>query len=134
MNVTSIKKAFMAGIAGTVVMTVFSFASHYLRLPHSDMHGMIATHFKMGAMFAWFVYFGFGIALAYLYGAFFRSKLPAHSWSRGMIYALILWGVLEVVLMPVFGVGFFAGSMQVAVAAFVGMALYGATVGYLYEH
>lgn len=133
MNVTSLKKALIAGIAGTVVMTVFSFVSHYLNLPKADFHGMIAGWFKTGAVFSWVIYFGFGVALAYLYGTFFKSRLPAHSWTRGMIYALILWGMFEIILMPVLGMGFFSGSLAAAVAAFIGMALYGGTVGYLYE-
>jgi len=132
-NVASFKKALIAGIAGTVVMTVFSFVSHYLHLPKADFHGMIATYFKTGAAMTWVVYFGFGIVLAYLYGTFFKAKLPAHSWSRGIIYALILWGAMEIVLMPILGMGFFSGSIAAAFAAFVGMALYGGTVGYLYE-
>lgn len=134
MNVASIKQAFMAGVVGTVVMTVFTFISRYLQLPSSDFHEMLATHFKMGTASAWIVYFALGVVLAYLYGTFFRAVLPAHSWSRGMIYALILWVVAEIVLMPMAGMGFFAGSMGVATVTFVGMALFGATVGYLYEH
>jgi len=129
----SFKKALLAGVAGTVVMTVFSFFSQYLHLPKVDFQGMLATFFHMGAAFTWFLYFAIGIGLAYLYGAFFRNMLPAHSWMRGTIYALILWGVMGMVLMPVFGMGFFYGSATMAVATFLGMALYGGTVGYLYE-
>jgi hypothetical protein len=129
----SFKKAFLAGLAGTVVMTGFSFISHYLQLPKMDWHGMFASFFHVGAAFGWVMYFAVGVGLAYLYGAFFRSVLPAHSWGRGMIYAAILWAVMGMVLMPVFGMGFLYGSMMMAVATFIGMALYGATVGYLYE-
>ncbi len=134
MSVTSIRRALIAGVAGTVVMTVFSYVSHYLQLPKTDFHGMIASHLKTGTFVTWGVYFGFGIVLAYLYGTFFRGRLPAHSWGRGMIYATVLWAFMGVVLMPVFGMGFFGGSMAAAAAAFVTMGLYGATVGYLYEH
>jgi hypothetical protein len=129
----SFKKAFLAGLAGTVVMTGFSYISHYLQLPKTDWHGMFASFFHVGTAFAWVMYFAVGVGLAYLYGAFFRSVLPAHSWGRGMIYAAILWAVMGMVLMPIFGMGFFYGSMMTAVATFIGMALYGATVGYLYE-
>ena len=130
----SFKKALLAGVAGTVVMTVFSFASHYLHLPKADFYGMIGSFFHMGDLFTWAVYFGVGIGFAYVYGAFAKGMLPAHSWARGMIYAVILWGVAGVVFMPIFGMGFFYGSTPMAAAAFMGMALYGGTVGYLYEH
>ena len=130
----SFKKALLSGVAGTVVMTVFVFVSHYLQLPKVDFHSMMGSYFKMGEPFAWMLYFGVGVGFAYVYGAFFKSMLPAHSWGQGMIYALILWGAMEVVLMPIFGMGFFSGSMTAAGTALVGMALYGGTVGYLYEH
>ena len=129
----SVKKACIAGLAGTAVMTVFSFISHYLSLPKADFHGMIADHLHMGDAVAWIVYFGMGVGLAYGYGQF-KDKLPAHSFGGGMMYALILWGAMEVILMPIFGMGFFSGSMMAAVSAFFGMMFYGATVGYLYEH
>lgn len=128
------KKAFMAGVAGTVVMTVFSFVSNYLPIPKTDFHGMIASHIPMGAAFTWIVYFGLGVVLAYLYGTYLKAKLPAHSYGRGIIYALILWGFMEVVLMPLSGAGFFSGGVMSAMGAFLGIGLYGATVGYLYEH
>ena len=123
----------MAGLAGTVVMTVFSYFSNYLHLPSTDYHGMIASHFSMGSAFAWVIYFGLGVMLAYFYGTFFRKRLPAHSWMRGIVYAVLIWGVTEIILMPILGMGFFSGSITAAFAAFIGMALYGGTVGYLYE-
>lgn len=130
----SFKKALMAGVAGTVVMTVFSFMSHYLNLPKSDLHEMIASHLPMGDLVSWVIYFGFGVGLAYVYGDHVRMRLPYHSYIRGMIYAAILWGVMGMILMPLMGMGFFSGSIATAVTALIGMGLYGATVGYLYEH
>ena len=135
MNVTSLKKALMAGAAGTVVMTVFTFVSHTMHLPSTDFQGMIADHLPMGGTpFAWVVYFGLGVALAFAYETFFMKKMPLHSWSRGALYGIALWIFTGVVLMPVFGMGFFSGSMTGAAAAMVSMALYGATMGYMYEH
>ena len=134
MNVTGLKKAMLAGVAGTVVMTVFSFVSQYIHLPSTDFRDMIAGHLQTTATIAWVVYFAMGIFFAYLYGTYFRMRLPSHSWMRGVVYAVFLWGLMEVVLMPIFGMGFFSGSMPAAFGMLVGMGLYGATVGYLYEH
>lgn len=133
-NAKSLQKAVTAGLAGTVVMTVFSFISGYLSVPHFDLHETIVGHFKTGGMIGWVAYFAIGVFFAYLYGAFFKAMLPRHSWQRGFVYALILWGATEVVLMPVFGMGLFSGSIAAAIVAMAGLGLYGATVGYLYEH
>lgn len=134
MNVISLKKALFAGVAGTVVMTVFSYVSKYLNFPRTDLHGMISSHFHTGGLFTWLIYFGCGVVLAYLYGHFVMKKLPSHGWVRGMIYALMLWGVMELVMMPILGMGFLSGSIMGAAFAYVTMAFYGGTVGYLYEH
>lgn len=133
MNAKSLQRAVTAGVAGTVVMTVFSFISSYLNMPHFDLHMTIAGHLQAGTIIGWMAYFAIGIFFSYLYGAFFQARLPRHSWQRGFVYALILWGFTEMVLMPAFGMGFFAGGITAAVAAMVGMGLYGSTVGYLHE-
>ena len=133
MNISSLKKALVAGVAGTVIMTIFAHISQYIHLPRFDFHGLLSAHLGTGGTASWVALFAFGVALAYAYGAYFRTRLPAHSWSRGIVYAAILWAVMEAVLMPVLGMGFFSGSIATAVAAFAGMALYGATVGYMYE-
>ena len=133
MNAPALRKALLSGVAGTVVMTVFSYVSQYLHFPQVDFHGMIADHFHTGSFFTWFVYFGFGVALAFIYGHFFMHKLPAHGFLRGMIYALMLWGFMEFIMMPVFGMGLLSGSVMAAAFAYVSMALYGGTVAYLYE-
>lgn len=130
----SLKQAFLAGAAGTVVMTVFSFISKYISLPEFDLHGMLTGFFDRGAVFGWGVYFVLGVILAYLYGTFFRARLPLHSWQRGIVFALILWAGTEIVVMPVLGMGFFGGGFPAALAALIGIGLYGATVGYLTEH
>ncbi len=134
MNVTSIKRALFAGVAGTVVMTVFSYVSQYLHFPRTDFHGMISTHFHTGSLFTWLIYFAFGVGLAYFYGHFVMKRLPSHGWMRGMFYAAMLWGVMQFVMMPLLGMGFFAGSLLAPSFAYVTMAFYGGTVGYLYEH
>ncbi len=129
----SFKKAFLAGVAGTIVMVVFSFISHHMDMPRVDYHAVMASFLPVGPLFGWIAYFAVGVGLAYLYGAFFRPILPSHSWGRGVIYAAILWAVMGMIFMPVVGQGFFAGSFMTAIAMFVGTALYGATVGYLYD-
>lgn len=134
MNATALKKAVLTGIAGTVVMTVFSYVSHYLQFPSADFYGVISGMFHTTGTTAWVIYFGVGVVFAYLYGNFFQAKLPAHSWMRGVVYACFLWGAVEVVLMPLFGMGFFSGSMTTAFGMLLGMGFYGATVGYLYEN
>ncbi|MDO8519216.1 MAG: hypothetical protein Q7T11_03520 [Deltaproteobacteria bacterium] len=132
MNTDAIKRAVMFGAAGTVAMTVYTYLSHYIHLPKVDFHGLIAGFLHYGTAVNWVAYFAVGAAFAYLYKAFFRDKLPAHSWMRGVVYAFVLWGAMGLA-MPLFGMAFFAGSMHAALSMLIGFGFYGATVGYLYE-
>lgn len=129
----SLKKAIFAGFAGTVAMTAFSFLSGHLHLPAADFRALLSAHLPFPGFFSWIAYFAVGIALAYFYGTYIRAMLPAHSWTRGVIYALILWAATGIVLMPLFGMGFFTGSLIGAISTFAAMAFYGAAVGYVYD-
>ena len=132
MNADAIKKAVMFGAAGTVAMTVFTTISHYINLPKVDFHGLIAGYVHYGTVSVWVATFAVGAAFAYLYKAYFRDRLPTHSWMRGVVYAFVLWGAMGLA-MPLFGMGFFAGSITMAFSMLIGICFYGATVGYLYE-
>ena len=134
MSFATWKKALLFGIAGTAVLTAFTYLAGFMQLPHPDYHGWIAGFFKTGMMLSWVVYFAVGVILAYVYKAFLSAHLPADSWKNGLFYGLILWGLTEFVLMPVFGMGFFAGGMMTAIGVLLGDAFYGAIVGYLYAH
>ncbi len=133
-NVTGIKKAILVGFAGTVVMTVFSFVASAIHLPRVDYREMIAHLFPAGMLGSWMVYFVVGFALAFSYHTYFQEHLPSHSWMRGAFYGFFLWLIMGIVLMPLMGFGFFAGSMPNALGMFLCTMSYSATVGYLYEY
>lgn len=129
-----LKKATLFGLAGTVVLTVFTYLAGFMKLPHADYHGMISGFFQTGTTTTWILYLAAGILLALLYKAFFHDHLPAHSWKKGVLYGALIWGVTQFVLMPVFGMGLFSGSILGIFGMLIGDAFYGAIVGYLYSH
>jgi len=132
--IPALKKATLFGAAATAVLVAFTYLAGYMKLPHPDYHGMIGSLFNTGITGSWLVFFAAGILLAYLYKAFFQGHLPAHSWKKGALYGAIIWGVTQFILMPILGMGFFAGSIMTAFGMLIGDAFYGAIVGYLYSH
>lgn len=133
MNIATLKKSILIGVVATFVMTVVSFAAHHIHLPNADFHAVITAFLHTGAIGAWVIYFGVGIALAYFYNSFFRDKLPYKSWKRGFLYGLGLWLIVSIFVLPAAGMGVFAGSVLNAAAMLIAMAFYGATLGYMYE-
>lgn len=134
-NLATLKKAAVIGFCGTIVMTVVSHFSYLFNLPRADLHDVITALIPYSTVLgSWFLYFMAGIALAFVYRSFFYRKLPAHSWVKGIIYSVGIWMFLQVILFPILGLGFFTGSFDAALTLLMGMGLYGATIGYLYEH
>lgn len=134
MSIANIRKALLFGIAGTAVLTAFTYLAGFIRLPRPDLHGIISGLFNTGTIVTWVVYFAVGIVLAYIYKAFLTDYLPFHSWKKGIIFGLIIWGVTQFVLFPIMGMGFLAGGLLAVLGMLVGIVLYGAIVGYLYSH
>ena len=128
----AIKRAALYGVAGTVMMTVFTFVADHLHLPKVDMHDILGHVLAVGTQVVLLIYFAMGAILAFVYKAYFHTHLPNRSWTRGAFYGFFLWFVAGIA-MPVFGMGFFTGSMTTAVGMLIGLAVYGATVGYLYD-
>ena len=127
------KRATVVGIAGTLAMTFYTFVAGYTHLPHADLRGMLSGFFHLNDVGAWVAYLGTGVVLAYAYHNYFRDRMPAHSWMRGVFFAFFAWLFVQVVAMPVMGHGFFSGGVTASVGMFLGMACYGALVGFLYE-
>lgn len=132
-SVDTFKRAMVVGIAGTLAMTFYTFVAGYTHLPHADLRGMLSGFFHLNDVGAWVAYLGMGVAMAYAYHAFFRERMPARSWMRGVAYAFFMWMLVQMVAMPVMGHGFFSGGVMGAMGMFFGMACYGAMVGFLYE-
>lgn len=132
MNMASIKKALIAGIMGSAVMTAFNYVARFAKIPQADYQSLFTSRF--GSEIGWFAFLMAAVIVAHLYGSFFKKKLPSHSWRKGAVYAAGIWAVVQVVLMPIMGQGIFPGTALSAFGALLTLAMYGATVGYLYEH
>ncbi|EKD41680.1 MAG: hypothetical protein ACD_73C00584G0002 [uncultured bacterium] len=132
-SLDTLKRAIVVGVAGTLAMTFYTFVAGYTHLPHADMRGMLSGFFHLNDAGAWMAYMVFGVGMAYAYRSFFRDRMPARSWMRGVFYAFFAWLFVQVIAMPVMGHGFFSGSMMTAVGMFLSMMCYGAMVGFLYE-
>ncbi len=121
-------KAILAGIVGTLVMTGMGlYVAPMMGMPAMNPADMLAM--KMGGMVwaGWTAHLMIGVVLALGY-AVVAGKLPGPAPVRGAIYALAPWLMAMVVVMPMMGMGMFAGWM----GSLIGHVLYGATVGGIY--
>jgi len=121
-------KAILAGIAGTLVMTgVGLFVAPMMGMPPMNPADMLAM--QMGGMMVagWMAHLMIGVMLTIGYAAV-ASRLPGPAPMRGAIFGLAPWLLAMLVVMPMMGMGMFAGWM----GSLIGHMVYGAVVGGIY--
>ena len=134
MSNVNITKIVIAGVAGTFAMTVVMLVGPMMGAPAMDMGIMLGTENPMVAMpywTGWMMHFVIGIVLTYIYAAFLMDKLPSDGWKQGAIYSIAPWLVMSAVLSPMMGLGFFGGTMMMAVGGLVSHLAYGSVMGYV---
>ena len=126
-------RAVVGGLAGTIAMTLMMMFVAPMMGVHMDIAKSLAAmmgsshavglvvHFLNGTIIfpAIFVFLLFGI-------------LPGNAVVKGLIWGAILWAMLEVLIMPIIGMGVFGSNgpgMKGAVAALLAHLVYGALLG-----
>jgi len=133
MRERSMTRAMAAGFIATLVMTLLGIAAVKFGVPTFNWADTLRAWFGGGAMAGYALFFIFGIALAMIYVAVFHDRLPGYSWRRGMFFAAILWVLTGLAISPYVGLGFFMGSVAMAMATLALYMLYGAILGWIYD-
>lgn len=128
----NIKKAVLAGMAGTIVMTMIgTLVAPMMGMPKMNPADMLASQMGGNAMLGWAGHFMIGIGFAIAYG-FLAPLLPGPLAARGALFAVGPWLMAQVAVMPMMGMGLFSGSMLLAGGSLLGHLMYGAVVALVY--
>lgn len=137
----SFSRAIIAGLAGTVMMTLFTYMGQFMNIK-MDIPAMLSTMFGGNLVLGWVMHFMIGIILGVNYGALFYSKFNINpTWLRGAIFAIVPWLMAQIVVMPMMNIingmsyssGFFSGSIMMAMASLMGNFVFGAVIGFIYN-
>ncbi|MCH8024951.1 MAG: hypothetical protein IIB43_09620 [Candidatus Marinimicrobia bacterium] len=134
MSNLNIRKIVMAGVAGTLAMTVFRMLGPIVNIPKMDMGMMLGVKNPMMAMpywMGWMMHFVIGIILTFIYAAFLMDKLPSDGWKQGAIYSILPWLLMSLALAPMMGMGLFGGTIMAGVGGLLGHLAYGSAMGYV---
>lgn len=127
-----IVKAIVAGIIGTVALTVVAtMGAPMMGLPKMDIPGMLASVMGGSIELGLAAHFMVGTILAIGY-ALVQAKLPGPVIIKGALYGLAPWLLAQIMVMPIMGLGFFSGSLALAGGSLIGHLVYGAVVGWVY--
>ncbi len=126
-------RALVAGIVGTVVMSLLVVAGPMMGLRMAGPWELLASFMKLPVAVGWIAHFMIGVVLAIIYAAVAASRLPGSPWLRGALFAIAPWLVAQVMLMPMMGAGLFGGSALVALGSLMGHLVYGGSLGATYR-
>jgi uncharacterized protein DUF6789 len=129
-------KSIVGGFAGTTAMTVIMYALAPLVVSEPPNFASIldGIDFWVPALLLHVINGSITLPLIYAYLVF--RFLPGEPWLKGVLWGLILWGLAELIVMPLMGAGLFrtdAGVMPIVAALVVLLAhlAYGALLGWL---
>ena len=130
-------RAVFAGVLGTVAMTALFLLEPLVGQPTMAEGGILSTvmsatvaHLPVGVVGGWAVHFAVGIALALVYAAIARGRLPGAPAVRGAMYGAVVFLFAQLVVMPLVGGGIFSnGDAGRLIGSLAGHLLYGAVVG-----
>lgn len=125
-------KAVMAGLAGTVMMTVLMLMAPRMGMPPMNIGAMLGSVMGGNVALGWMAHFVIGVVLAVGYAAVFAGRLPGPAVVRGALFSLLPWLMAQVVVMPMMGMGLFSGSMIAAGGSLMGHLVYGIVLGLVY--
>ena len=140
-NQFSITKAIIAGINGTIVMTLFMFMGNIMGI-EMNVPKMLASMLGGNIIIGWVMHFMIGTTLAVSYGFLLYDRININkSWLRGAVFGIIPWLMAQLIVIPMmtqmngmgFSAGLFSGSMLMATASLMAHLVFGTVVGFLYS-
>ena len=134
------RRAGLAGLAGTAVMTALWLIEPKIGLPRlavgdmlSSLLAVVTAYTSAGPAVGWVIHFSVGATLALGYAAFFAHRLPGSPVTKGALYGAIIFLLAQLLFMPLVGAGVFSrGDLRLLLGSLIGHLVYGALVGAIY--
>lgn len=141
MKNSTIVKSIIAGVLGTLAMTVFAAMAPLMGMPEMNVPKMLSGTMGLPVFFGWAAHFMVGIILAISYALIFYNWFKGSGVVRGMKFSLIPWLMAQIIVMPMmammngmsFSAGIFSGSLLMALGSLLGHLIYGIVLGLTYR-
>ena len=131
-----ITKALLAGVAGTIAMTMLTYMAPIMGLPEMNIPKMLSGFMGVPIVVGWLGHFMVGTVFGVLYAYIFVQRIPGTPALKGAIYGLIPWFLQQVMVNPMMGAGVFAlntaAPMLMVVGSLMGHLVYGGVLGAVY--
>ncbi|MBI4042897.1 MAG: hypothetical protein HY391_05415 [Deltaproteobacteria bacterium] len=132
MNPQNLVRTIVVGVVCTAVMSGFALFAPLFGVTPANVPNLVAMTFGLTPVIGWVAFFVMGCCFALIYGLCYNI-LPLQGVMKGITYGVFPWLVTQMVMMPMMGIGFFSGSMGMALGSLIGYVLFGCCLGYLYR-
>lgn len=136
MQKPNLTKALLAGVVGTIAMTMLTYIAPMLGMPEMNIPQMLSGFMGVPIVAGWLAHFMIGTMFAFVYVYIFIERLPGAPWLKGALYGLLPWFLAQIMVNPVMGAGVFAlntpAPMLMVVGSLMGHVVYGAVLGAVY--
>ena len=126
----------LAGLLGTLAMTMVMLMAPAMGMPPMPIGRMLADFMGIPEALGWIAHFMIGTVLAVIYASVFAPRLPGSGFVRGALYGILPWLLSQVMVNPMMGAGLFASNtpapMMMVVGSLMGHMIYGAVIGAIY--
>ncbi len=127
---TRIQKAVLAGISGTVIMTIITLLAPMMGMPKMSPPAMLSGMLGMPMLVGWIMHFMIGImfALAYTYLCNSRVRIQ-NIWLRGAVFGFMVF-IFAQIMMAMMGMMTPMPDMDgsMLMGSLMGHIIYGMTV------
>ncbi len=133
MNQHNLKRAVIAGLVGTLAMTIVMLMAPLLGMPPMPIGDMLAGFMHVPIALGWVMHFMIGTVLGLIYVYLLESRIPGSPVVRGMVFSLIPWFMAQVIVNPMMGAGVFAintsSPILMVMGSLIGHLVFGAVLG-----
>lgn len=102
------RRAVLAGLAGTAVMTMLMLMAPLMGMPEMNIGAMLGGFLGVGEAVGWGMHFMIGTVLAVIFSLVFVGRLPGTAVARGAFYGVLVFLLAQLVVMPMMGAGVFS--------------------------
>jgi len=136
MQKPNLTKALLAGVVGTIAMTMLTYIAPMMGMPEMNIPHMLSGFMGVPFVAGWLAHFMIGTGFAVLYAYAFVSRIPGSPFIKGLLYGLFPWFLAQVMVNPIMGAGVFAlntaAPMLMVAGSLMGHLVYGGVLGAFY--
>jgi uncharacterized membrane protein YagU involved in acid resistance len=133
MDSKKLKQALTGGIIATAVMTMLMLVAPMMGMPDMKIGNMMAGFMGIPIWAGWGMHVMIGIIWAMVYVFLVRDRFSLSPAFKGMLFAILPWMLMQLMVMPMMGMGVFSANsteaLKMVMGTLMGHLVYGLVLG-----